>query len=261
MFTNYRRILDSCSSSQQISSFPGLCSCIAGQTNTGTWLINLTVQILNQAYTDFRINVPVVTPACLPGYIHFIPAEKISLNRQNRVTVKPQSIWRRCRRWGSHSGGHEGAYLLGCHKFSRWFLTSFILAPEYGGEMFLWNVGSLSTDYAVSYPKKIKLFDLKKMVYIDNIWGLLRLWKSGLLNLILIDLVRHRSDHSIVQTIKCENKDVNVLIFLYKLRDRLCGLTVTGPGFDSRRYQILWQVVGLVRGPLSFVRITKELLE
>jgi hypothetical protein len=50
--------------------------------------------------------------------------------------------------------------------------------------------------------------------------------------------------------------------------DRLCGLVVwvpgyrsRGPGFDSRRYQIFWEVVGLERGPLSLVRIIKELLE
>jgi hypothetical protein len=39
---------------------------------------------------------------------------------------------------------------------------------------------------------------------------------------------------------------------------RLCGLVVRvpgcwprGPGFDYRRYQIFWVVVGLERGPLS----------
>jgi hypothetical protein len=31
--------------------------------------------------------------------------------------------------------------------------------------------------------------------------------------------------------------------------------------FDSRRYQIFWQVVGLERGPLSLVSTTEELLE
>jgi len=43
--------------------------------------------------------------------------------------------------------------------------------------------------------------------------------------------------------------------------DRLCGLVVRvsgyryrGPGFDPRRYQIFWVVVGLERGPLSFMR-------
>jgi hypothetical protein len=42
--------------------------------------------------------------------------------------------------------------------------------------------------------------------------------------------------------------------------DRLCGLVVRvsgyryrGTGFDSRRYQIFWIVVGLERGPLSLV--------
>jgi len=34
-----------------------------------------------------------------------------------------------------------------------------------------------------------------------------------------------------------------------------------GPGFDSRRYQIFWVVVGLERGPLSLVRSIEELLE
>ena len=50
--------------------------------------------------------------------------------------------------------------------------------------------------------------------------------------------------------------------------DRLCGLVVRvsdyryrGPGFDSRRYQIFWVLVGLERGPLSLVRSTEELLE
>ena len=50
--------------------------------------------------------------------------------------------------------------------------------------------------------------------------------------------------------------------------DRLCGLVVKvsgyryrGLGFDSRRYQISWVVVGLERGPLSLVRSIEELLE
>jgi hypothetical protein len=48
----------------------------------------------------------------------------------------------------------------------------------------------------------------------------------------------------------------------------LCGLVVTVPGyrsrypgFDSRRYQMLFKVVGLERGPLSLVSITEKLLE
>jgi hypothetical protein len=50
--------------------------------------------------------------------------------------------------------------------------------------------------------------------------------------------------------------------------DCLCGLVVEvlgyrfkGPGFDSRRHQIFWDVVGLERGPLSLVGIIEELLE
>jgi hypothetical protein len=47
--------------------------------------------------------------------------------------------------------------------------------------------------------------------------------------------------------------------------DRLCGLVVRvpgyrfrGPGFDSRRYQIFWRVVGLEQRPLSLVNTTEE---
>jgi hypothetical protein len=49
--------------------------------------------------------------------------------------------------------------------------------------------------------------------------------------------------------------------------DPLCGLVVRIPsyksrdsGFESRRYQIFWEVVGLERRPLSLVRITEEQL-
>jgi hypothetical protein len=47
--------------------------------------------------------------------------------------------------------------------------------------------------------------------------------------------------------------------------DRLCGLVVRvpgyrsrGPGFDSRRCQTFWEVVGLKRGPLSLVSTIEE---
>jgi len=58
------------------------------------------------------------------------------------------------------------------------------------------------------------------------------------------------------------------LIQLYHVIDRLCGLVVRvsgyryrGPGFDPRRYQIFWVVVGQERDPLSLVRSIEELLE
>ena len=62
----------------------------------------------------------------------------------------------------------------------------------------------------------------------------------------------------------------NCYIFVNALgkEDRLCGLVVRvsgyryrGLGFDSRRYQIFWVVVGLERGPLSLARSIEELLE
>jgi hypothetical protein len=43
------------------------------------------------------------------------------------------------------------------------------------------------------------------------------------------------------------------------LRD--LDLQIQRPGFDSQRYQIFWEVVGLERGPLSLVSAIEELLE
>jgi hypothetical protein len=42
---------------------------------------------------------------------------------------------------------------------------------------------------------------------------------------------------------------------------RVPGYRSRDPGFDSRRYQIFFEVVALERGPLNLVRITEELLE
>jgi len=62
----------------------------------------------------------------------------------------------------------------------------------------------------------------------------------------------------------CSQSVCSRLIFYIgrtQVYDRLCGLVVRvsgyryrGPGFDPRRYQIFWIVVGLERGPLSLVR-------
>jgi hypothetical protein len=38
-------------------------------------------------------------------------------------------------------------------------------------------------------------------------------------------------------------------------------LQIQRSGFDSRRYQIFWEVVGLERGPLNLLNTTEELLE
>jgi hypothetical protein len=38
-------------------------------------------------------------------------------------------------------------------------------------------------------------------------------------------------------------------------------LRIQRPGFDSQRYQIFREVVGLERGPLSHVSTTEELLD
>jgi hypothetical protein len=38
-------------------------------------------------------------------------------------------------------------------------------------------------------------------------------------------------------------------------------LQIQRSAFDSRRYQIFWEVMGLERGPLSLVSTAEELLE
>jgi hypothetical protein len=42
---------------------------------------------------------------------------------------------------------------------------------------------------------------------------------------------------------------------------RVPGYRSRSPGFDARRYQILWEVVGLERGPLSLVSTIQKLLK
>jgi hypothetical protein len=63
--------------------------------------------------------------------------------------------------------------------------------------------------------------------------------------------------------LKCLNSNYVVynIINLSSLVVRFPGYRFRGSGFDSRRYQIFWEVMGLERGPLRLVRIIEELLE
>jgi hypothetical protein len=54
---------------------------------------------------------------------------------------------------------------------------------------------------------------------------------------------------------------VSVSLLLCCLVVRVPGYRSRGLGFDSRRYQVFCEVVGLERGSLSLVRIIEELLE
>jgi hypothetical protein len=57
-------------------------------------------------------------------------------------------------------------------------------------------------------------------------------------------------------------EEILVLISLRRLwsRGQSSWLQTQSPGFDSRRYLIIWEVVGLERGPLSLVSTIEELL-
>jgi hypothetical protein len=48
---------------------------------------------------------------------------------------------------------------------------------------------------------------------------------------------------------------------MFRSSDQSSCLQIQRSGFDSRRYQIFWDVVSLERGPLSLVRITEEPLK
>jgi hypothetical protein len=57
------------------------------------------------------------------------------------------------------------------------------------------------------------------------------------------------------------NNNNNYYYYYYSLTHRVPGYRPRGPGFDSRCYQIFWEVVGLERGPFSLVRIIEEILQ
>jgi hypothetical protein len=50
------------------------------------------------------------------------------------------------------------------------------------------------------------------------------------------------------------------VVGIYGLVLRVPGYKCRGSGFDSQRYQVLWEVVFLERGPLSLVSTIEELL-
>jgi hypothetical protein len=79
--------------------------------------------------------------------------------------------------------------------------------------------------------------------------------------------LRHRSGHIHLRSTCTVNLFPNLITLMFST-DRLCGLVVRvpgyrsrGPEFDSRRYQIFCEVVGLERSPLSLVTIIEKLLE
>jgi hypothetical protein len=116
-----------------------------------------------------------------------------------------------------------------------------------------------------------KWIDVRILANYKRLWG--HWWTSGFRNnresYDELNNYVHQGNFYTTESIIFRPTSLNKQKFLKALRyiDRLCGLVVRvsgyrsrGPGLDSRRFQILWEAVGLGRGPLSLVRTTEELL-
>jgi hypothetical protein len=106
---------------------------------------------------------------------------------------------------------------------------------------------------------------VRNVVYVHciNLYTLLKLWSSFWNTLYVPSSISPSLESIFLKAAKV----IDNLILLFNFHDRLCGLVVgvsdyrtKGPGFDSRRFQIFWEAVGLERRPLSLVRTTEELL-
>jgi hypothetical protein len=73
-------------------------------------------------------------------------------------------------------------------------------------------------------------------------------------------LCNTETKYQIIVSCTSFGKRCNFLKFNWQYIVRVSGYRSRGLGFDSRRYQIFWEVVGLERGPLSLVRKIEELL-
>jgi hypothetical protein len=90
-------------------------------------------------------------------------------------------------------------------------------------------------------------------------------WRQMLKLTYMISLFMQRIKFKIRNEVPI-NFTLYIFVTMSKISDRLCGLVVRVPGyrgrrFDSRRYHIFWEVVGLERGPFWLVSVTEELLE
>jgi hypothetical protein len=124
-----------------------------------------------------------------------------------------------------------------------WPLDKYILAVWTGLDCIVWY---MSTTFWTKYEKNLSCIKAKVYVF-GKFWSF---FFSYLPN--------------------SKNWEISTFFFsLFYLpnRDRLCGLVVrvhgyrvSGPRFNSWRYQIFWVVVGLEEGPFRLVSTTEELL-
>jgi hypothetical protein len=134
------------------------------------------------------------------------------------------------------------------------------------------NIWYLRTqDMAITRPLDLWFPCIRIARHIESA---LRWQNNSLTMLCQLQMIRYRWD----RFCPCDNRHIfavnrviggfAVLFGVWVLWDCLCGVMVRvpdcwprGPGFDSRRYQILCVAVGLERGPLNLVRINEELLD
>jgi hypothetical protein len=135
------------------------------------------------------------------------------------------------------------------------------------------------------YGNLLTLFGLccKGVLYTQNITHIIALFLQVFQDFVyyIVSCILLTSLHTVVffyyrifQTVFSEQwiskyvRLMSIKISISSFLDRLCGLVVRVPGyrsrglgFDSWRYQIFWEVLGLEQGPLSLVRIIEELPE
>jgi hypothetical protein len=118
--------------------------------------------------------------------------------------------------------------------------------PEIEGGIFLRKVGWHSTDFTALY--------CRRWTYAKELIDKRRRGRGLREKRRMIIYSTHAPSTCLIRVSKSCDR-------LGGLEVRLSGYRSRGPEFDSRPYQIFWEVGGLERGPLSLVRTIEELLE
>jgi hypothetical protein len=116
------------------------------------------------------------------------------------------------------------------------------------------------TEKEVQYAVQNWLIDKQEYVH-DGVMELVKRWRS------IEKQDKHVDNYCNLFRSTLRNKMFFFLIWITIMRPPLWSsgqrswLQIQRSGFDSRGYQIFWEVVGLERGPLSLVKISEELFQ